>query len=256
MGPLGCPASITALLPPHLHGPGLTFGIHGLCEAQASDRASGPLCLRPCPSGACLSCTAMCPPRRLTLGPLCFHQCWAALWRAPHPPAQTRCPPCTPWPPSSPAYMPPLTPIKCLGLDRLGGDGAGTPVFMCHAIRPMTREQRACLHAFERFDVTVAGCTGQPWCLLRALALSSVCVMTNSDALATGRLGCVSLARSEAHTRLATARPGSGLGQNPKGPTRVPPCHPRTGTLPPLREPVCRREEANAETANNGVRVT
>lgn len=35
----------------------------------------------------------------------------------------------------------------------------------------------------------------------------------------------MSLARSETHTRLATARPGSGLGQNPKGP---PGLHPAT----------------------------
>lgn len=63
----------------------------------------------------------------------------------------------------------------------------------------------------------------------------------------------MSLVGSETHTRLATARPGSGLRQNPKGPTRVPPCHPCIGALPPLREPVCRREEANAETASNGV---
>lgn len=163
--------------------------------------------------------------------------------------------PMAPSPP--PAYMPPLIPIKCLGLDCLGGDSAGTPVFMCHTIRPMTREQRACPHAFERFDVTVARCTGQPLCLLRALALSSVCVMTNSDALATGRLAVCPWPDQ----RPTPAWPQQGQVQGwariqraHQGYT-LPPPH-RHSALPPLREPVCRREGASAETANNGVGVT
>lgn len=78
----------------------------------------------------------------------CFAFACAGLPSRKHPVLLTSpdalCAPMTSSPP--PAYMPLFTPIKCLGLDCLGGDGAGTPVFKCHTIRLMTRVSREPAH--------------------------------------------------------------------------------------------------------------
>ena len=87
-----------------------------------------------------------------------------------------------------------------------------------------------------------------------------VSVVIGLDPRATGRLWVLDWVRE--HTLMATARPGSGMGQNPNRPIRRLPWDPHTGaerktaTLPATsRKPACRREGGQHRNSQERTRV-